>query len=200
MNQKNLETVDWSTIPTPLDDGAADHLLGMSVPNIALPSTKDGEVYLAQLKGWSVIFFYPMTGRPDSPLPEEWDSIPGARGCTPQSCSFRNLSQELASNGVSAIYGISTQSTEYQLEAATRLHLPFALLSDAKLHLTEALLLPTMEVSGMTLIRRLTLILHDSTIEHVFFPVFPPDRNAADVLNFMKNTRHRIVNIDMENE
>jgi peroxiredoxin (alkyl hydroperoxide reductase subunit C) len=101
---------------------------------------------------------------------------------------------------VSAIYGISTQSTEYQLEAATRLHLPFALLSDAKLHLTEALLLPTMEVSGMTLIRRLTLILHDSTIEHVFFPVFPPDRNAADVLNFMKNTRHRIVNIDMENE
>ena len=191
MNQKNLETVDWSAIPAPLDDGSTDHLLGMLMPNVSLPSTEGGGVSLDQLSGWNVIFFYPMTGRPDTPLPDGWDSIPGARGCTPQSCSFRNLSQELASNGVTAIYGISTQSTEYQLEAATRLHLPFELLSDAELHLTSALQLPTMEVSGMTLIRRLTLILHGPKIEHVFFPVFPPDRSAVDVLKFMENSQHR---------
>ncbi len=191
MNQKNLETVDWSAIPAPLDDGSTDHLLGMFMPNVSLPSTEGGGVSLDQLSGWNVIFFYPMTGRPDTPLPDGWDSIPGARGCTPQSCSFRNLSQELASNGVTAIYGISTQSTEYQLEAATRLHLPFELLSDAELHLTSALQLPTMEVSGMTLIRRLTLILHGPKIEHVFFPVFPPDRSAVDVLKFMENSQHR---------
>lgn len=191
MNQKNLETVDWSAIPAPLDDGSADHLLGMLMPNVSLPSTEGAGVSLDQLSGWNVIFFYPMTGRPDIPLPDGWDSIPGARGCTPQSCSFRNLSQELASNGVTAIYGISTQSTEYQLEAATRLHLPFALLSDSELHLAGALQLPTMEVSGMTLIRRLTLILHGPKIEHVFFPVFPPDRSAVDVLRLMKNLRKR---------
>ncbi len=191
MNQKNLETVDWSAIPAPLDDGSTDHLLGMLMPNVSLPSTEGGGVSLDQLSGWNVIFFYPMTGRPDTPLPDGWDSIPGARGCTPQSCSFRNLSQELASNGVTAIYGISTQSTEYQLEAATRLHLPFELLSDAELHLAGALQLPTMEVSGMTLIRRLTLILHGPKIEHVFFPVFPPDRSAVDVLRLMKNLRKR---------
>ena len=187
MNQKNLETVDWSAIPAPLDDGSADHLLGMRMPKVALPSTKGGAVSLDQLSGWHVIFFYPMTGRPDTALPAGWDGIPGARGCTPQSCSFRNLSQELASNGVSAIYGISTQTTEYQLEAATRLHLPFELLSDAELLLTGVLQLPTMEVSGMTLIKRLTLIIKNSRIKRMFFPVFPPDKNADDVLDFMKN-------------
>ena len=127
-----------------------------------------------------------MTGRPDTALPAGWDGIPGARGCTPQSCSFRNLSQELTSNGVSAIYGISTQTTEYQLEAATRLHLPFELLSDAELLLTGVLQLTTMEVSGMTLIKRLTLIIKNSRIKRIFFPVFSPDKNADDVLDFMK--------------
>ena len=128
-----------------------------------------------------------MTGRPDASLPDGWDDIPGARGCTPQSCAFRDLSQELAGNGVSAVFGISTQNTEYQQEAADRLHLPFALLSDAELQLTTALRLPTMEVYCKLLIRRLTLVLHHTRVKRVFFPVFPPDRNAADVLKFMES-------------
>ena len=187
MNQKNLEAVDWGAIPAPIDDGSASHLLGMSIPNVALPSTGGGRVDLGLLTGWSVLFFYPMTGRPDVPLPDGWDDIPGARGCTPQSGAFRDLSRELADKGVSAVFGISTQSTEYQKEAADRLHLPFALLSEAELQLTTALRLPTMEVDGKLLIKRLTLVLHDTQVKRVFFPVFPPDRNAAHVLKFMES-------------
>lgn len=189
MNPKDLEVVDWSRVPAPLDDGSADHLSGMLMPAIALPSTGGRAVQLAWLSGWSVIFFYPMTGRPDRPLPEGWDAIPGARGYTPQSCAFRDLAQALASVGLSKIYGVSTQSSEYQCEAANRLHLPVDLLSDEKLRLTEALQLPRMEVSGMILIKRLTLILHNAKIEKVFFPVFPPDSNAAAVLEFMHGLR-----------
>ncbi len=187
MNQENLEVVDWDTIPAPVNDGSASHLEGMPIPNVALPSTGGGQVNLGLLSGWSVLFFYPMTGRPDVPLPDGWDDIPGARGCTPQSCAFRDLSQELADKGVSAVFGISTQSTEYQQEAADRLHLPFALLSEAELQLTTALRLPTMEVDGKLLVKRLTLVLHGTQIKRVFFPVFPPDRNAADVLKFMES-------------
>lgn len=190
MNQKDFEAVDWSALPAPIDDGSASHLKGMSLPDMALPSTGGGEVYLPLMSGWSVLYFYPRTGRPDISMPEGWDDIPGARGCTPQSCAFRDLSQELAKNGVSAIYGISTQSTEYQQEAVDRLHLPFALLSDAELKLTKALRLPTMHVDGMLLIKRLTLILHGTQIKQVFFPVFPPDANAADVLEFMGSVQH----------
>ena len=185
MNQKNLEAVDWSAISAPIDDGSANHLDGTLMPSVALPSTSGGHVVLGRLSGWSVLYFYPMTGRPDVPLPDGWDDIPGARGCTPQSCAFRDLSQELASKGVSAVYGISTQSTEYQQEAARRLHLPFPLLSDSELKLTTALRLPTMEVNSQLLIRRLTLILYNTKVKRVFFPVFPPDRNAADVLKFL---------------
>ena len=186
MNQKNLEKVDWGAIPSPVDDGSASHVSGIHLPNVALPSTKGRQVGLADLKGWNILFFYPMTGRPDVPLPDGWDEIPGARGCTPQSCAFRDLFQELADAGASAVYGISTQSTEYQREAADRLHLPFELLSDAELQLTNRLRLPTMEVDGMLLIRRLTLVVRDTLVKKVFFPVFPPDRNAADVVEFMK--------------
>ena len=189
MNQKNLEVVDWHAIPAPIDDGSADHLEGMSIPNVALPSTERGQLYLGHLRGWSVLYFYPMTGRPGEPLPDGWDDIPGARGCTPQSCAFRDMSQELAENGVSAVFGISTQSTEHQQEAAGRLHLPFALLSDAELQLTTALQLPTMEVDGKLLIKRLTLVLHGTQVKRVFFPVFPPDRNAGDVLKFMESNQ-----------
>ncbi|MYA89121.1 MAG: peroxiredoxin [Boseongicola sp. SB0662_bin_57] len=188
MNQKILEAVDWQAIPAPADDGSASHLEGMSVPSVPLPSTRGGQVNPGHLRGWSVLFFYPMTGRPDVPLPDGWDDIPGARGCTPQSCAFRDLSQELADKGVSAVFGISTQSTEYQREAADRLHLPFALLSDAELQLTAALRLPTMEVEGNLLLKRLTLVLHGAQVKRVFFPVFPPDRNAADVLKFMESS------------
>lgn len=157
------------------------------MPGVALPSTRGGQVNLGHLRGWSILYFYPMTGRPDVPLPDGWDDIPGARGCTPQACSFRDLSRELADKGVSSVFGISTQSTQYQEEAADRLHLPFALLSDIELHLTTALRLPTIELDGMLLIKRLTLVLHGTLVKQVFFPVFPPDRNAADVLKFMES-------------
>ncbi|HMB10193.1 peroxiredoxin [Saliniramus sp.] len=186
MNQPNLQTVDWSAIPAPEDDGAAAHLAGARMPDITLPVTDGAEVALGRLNGWSVLFFYPMTGRPDVALPDGWDQIPGARGCTPQSCAFRDLSRDLADCGVSALYGISTQTTADQREAAERLHLPFPLLSDSDLTLAGALSLPTLQVEGMVLIKRLTLILRDDRIEKVFYPVFPPDRSAGDVLAYLR--------------
>ncbi|WP_372089788.1 peroxiredoxin [Tistrella mobilis] len=185
-NQPSLTRVDWSSIPAPVDDGAAAHLTGARLPDLALPSTAGGTVRLADLAGWSVLYFYPMTGRPDQPLPEGWDMIPGARGCTPQSCAFRDHATELAEAGVSGLYGISTQDTTWQREAAERLHLPFPLLSDADLQLTRALNLPVMEVGGHRLIRRLTLITRDGVVQQVFYPVFPPDRNAGDVLDWLR--------------
>lgn len=186
MTQPNLQAVDWSAIPAPEDDGAAAHLAGARMPDVTLPATDGGEVALGRLRGRSVIFLYPMTGRPDLALPDGWDQIPGARGCTPQSCAFRDLSRDLAECGVTALYGISTQSTDYQREAVARLHLPFPLLCDADLALTKALSLPTLEVEGMVLIRRMALILRDDVIEKVFYPVFPPDRNAQDVLDYLR--------------
>ena len=190
MKQQDLESVDWSGIPAPIDDGSADHLSGMSMPEVSLLSTKGGRVELALLTGWTVLFFYPMTGRPDVPLPDGWDDIPGARGCTPQSCAFRDLSRELADKGVTTVFGISTQHTGYQKEAAVRLRLPFALLSDASLELANALNLPTMTVEGKILLKRLTLVLSGTQIERVFYPVFPPHRNATEVLEYME-TYHR---------
>ncbi len=157
------------------------------MPNVALPSTGGDKVNPEDLSGWTVPFFYPMTGRPDEPLPDGWDAIPGARGCTPQSCAFRDLSLDLADKGISAVYGISTQSTEWQMEVVDRLHLPFALLSDAELQLTKELRLPTMEVGGKLLTRRLTLVLSGTYVRRVFFPVFPPDENANDALKFMES-------------
>ncbi len=186
MVQSNLQAVDWSAIPAPEDDGAASHLTGAQMPDVTLPATDGADVALEQLRGWSVLFCYPMTGRPDRAPPDGWDQIPGARGCTPQSCAFRDLARDLADCGVNALFGISTQTTSYQQEAARRLHLPFPLLSDADLALTGALSLPTLRVNDMILMRRLTLILRDDRIEKVFYPVFPPDRNAADVMHFMR--------------
>lgn len=185
MNQSNLETVDWTKIPQPEDDGATDHLTGMNVPHIDLPSTNGGEVNVGNLKGLSVIFFYPMTGRPDIPLPEGWDEIPGARGCTPQSCAFRDYYVTLINHGVTSVFGISTQDTEYQKEASDRLHLPYPLLSDNQLLLVKGLMLPTLQVADMTLIKRITLVLRNNAIVKVFYPVFPPDHNAEEVLNFL---------------
>ena len=190
MKQQGLEAVNRSEIPAPVDDGSADHLTGMSIPEVTLPSTHGSSVDLAQLTGWTVLFFYPMTGRPDAAAPDGWDDIPGARGCTAQSCAFRDLSRDLADKGVSAVFGISTQDTGYQKEAADRLHLPFGLLSDANLELTHALDVPTMTVEGRILLKRLTLVLFNTRIKRVFFPVFPPHRNAADVLEFM-DSRHQ---------
>ena len=187
MAQPNLLDVDWSKIPAPADDGAAAHLAGMAIPPITLVATNDTSVTLASLPGRTVVFGYPRTGEPGKiALVDDWDMIPGARGCTPQTCSFRDLFAELKAAGARQVFGLSTQSNAYQTEMASRLHLPFAVLSDARLALTRALSLPTMEVAGLTMIKRLALIVDDARITQVFYPVFPPARNAADVLAWLK--------------
>lgn len=183
----NLHTVDWSRIPAPQDDGAASHLPGSRLPAITLAASAGSPVALDQLSGQTVIYAYPMTGRPNTPLPDGWDQLPGARGCTPQSCAFRDHASELQQRGVDHLFGLSTQSTDYQQEAAARLHLPFALLSDQQLALTTALNLPTLQVDGMTLLKRLTMIVRHGIIEKVFYPVFPPDQNADRVIQWLKN-------------
>ncbi|MEM7563865.1 MAG: peroxiredoxin [Pseudomonadota bacterium] len=183
----HLMDVDWSKIPAPQDDGAANHLKGLKLPSVTLGSTFGGTVDTAELSGLTVIYIYPRTGRPDQDLPDGWDMIPGARGCTPQSCAFRDHAAELAALGVDHIFGLSTQSTEYQQEAAERMHLPFALLSDEHLALAEALSLPLFEVEGMQLLKRMTMVIRDGTIEHLFYPVFPPDRNVADLITWLKS-------------
>jgi len=187
MSQKNLLEVDWSQIPAPTDDGGAAHLKGLRVPAISLLATDDTSVNLSALSGRTVVFAYPRTGEPGKiSLVDDWDMIPGARGCTPQTCAFRDLFAELKAAGAAQVFGLSTQSNEYQTEMASRLHLPFPVLSDEKLAFTRALNLPTMEVAGLTLIKRLALVIDDATITYVFYPVFPPDRNAGDVLDWLK--------------
>lgn len=181
----NLTSVDWSTLPTPEDDGATAHLAGTHLPSVILQGTKGKSVDLANLSGRSVVYIYPMTGRPDQPLPDGWDSIPGARGCTPQSCAFRDHAAELKDLGADHLFGLSTQDTAYQQEVAGRLHLPFALLSDAGLAFAKALSLPTFEVEGMTLLKRTTLVVKDGIVEKVFYPVFPPDQSATDVIDYL---------------
>jgi len=171
-------------LPRPVDDGAASHLQGMKLPRIALPSTDGARVDLGAIAGRVVIYVYPMTGRPGVPLPEGWNEIPGARGCTPQSCAFRDHYAELKELNT-AVFGLSVQTTDYQREARDRLHLPFEMLSDRELRLKELLRLPTFHVAGMELYKRLALIAKDGEIEKVFYPVFPPDRNAGDVLAWL---------------
>jgi peroxiredoxin len=190
MAQPNLLEVDWSKIPAPTDDGGAAHLAGMTVPPVSLRATDDTMVTLASLPGRTVVFGYPRTGEPGKiALVDDWDMIPGARGCTPQTCSFRDLFAELKAAGAAHVFGLSTQSNDYQTEMASRLHLPFPVLSDEKLLLAKALKLPTMEVAGLTMIKRLALIIDDGRISHVFYPVFPPDRNAGDVLEWLKDNK-----------
>ena len=187
MTQGNLLEVDWSKIPAPEDDGAANHLTGMTIPPVSLRATNDTAVTLSELTGRTVVFGYPRTGEPGKiGLVDDWDMIPGARGCTPQTCSFRDLFAELKAAGAKHVFGLSTQSNEYQTEMAGRLHLPFPVLSDEQLELSDALSLPTMEVADLTMIKRLAMIIDDGKITHVFYPVFPPDRNAGDVLEWMK--------------
>jgi peroxiredoxin len=186
-NQPNLMGVDWSTIPAPEDDGGARHLTGLAVPDIALAATDGTQLSLAKVAGRVIVFAYPRTGQPGQPSPvPDWDMIPGARGCTPQTCAFRDLHEVMIAAGAARLFGLSTQDTAYQREAAERLHLPFPLLSDEKLELTKALRLPTMEVGRMTLIKRLALVVDDGVIAKVFYPVFPPDRNAGDVLAWLE--------------
>jgi peroxiredoxin len=175
-------TVLPDDLPIPEDDGAAAHLAGTRLPSLTLTATDGAPVDLASIPGRVVVFAYPRTGRPGEPsLVDDWDAIPGARGCTPQTCAFRDLHAEFAAVGA-RVFGLSTQDTAYQREMVERLQVPFPVLSDAGLALTRALRLPTMDVAGQTLIKRMAWIARDGTIERVFYPVFPPDRNAADVL------------------
>ena len=176
-------------IPVPQDDGAARHLAGAKLPDLALPATEGAPVNLSRLNGRTVIYIYPRTGVPGVDPPAGWDQIPGARGCTPQSCSFRDHFGELKRLGVAHLYGLSTQDTAYQREVAARLHLPFALLSDEKLALAKALKLPTFSVAGMTLLKRMALIVDDGQVTKAFYPVFPPDKNAAEVIAWLQESR-----------
>ena len=186
MTKSSVEAPDWSAIPAPADDGAASHLVGMRVPSVPLPATDGTTIDLSSLPGRVVVYAYPRTGIPGVENPDGWDLIPGARGCTPQSCSFRDHFAELKALGINHLFGLSTQDTAYQREAANRLRLPFPILSDEQHKLTRAMRLPTFETSGMTLLKRLTLVINDGRIEHVFYPVFPPDRNASDVLAWLQ--------------
>jgi peroxiredoxin len=178
-------------LPVPVDDGACDHLTGMVVPSVPLRSTAGRFVDVASLAGTTVVYVYPRTGRPDQDPPPGWNDIPGARGCTPQSCAFRDHYHVL--QGLEArVFGLSTQDTGDQREAAERLHLPFELLSDAELAWARALRLPTFEVESMTLLKRLTLIIVDGRVAKVFYPVFPPDKNAEDVVAWLAHTRRDV--------
>jgi peroxiredoxin len=179
----NLEQLP-NDIPIPEDDGACDHLTGMTIPEITLNSTNDSKVNIGNIQGYLIIYIYPMTGQPNVALPEGWDSIPGARGCTTQSCSFRDYHDDLKK--YATIYGLSSQSTKYQQEAKTRLHLPFELLSDTNFLLKEKLSLPTFNLESIERYKRLTLIIQDNVIQKVFYPVFPPDQNAKEVLNWFE--------------
>jgi peroxiredoxin len=185
----SIDTPDWSSLPLPVDDGAARHLMGMRIPRLSLPATDGTEMDLSLLSGLVVVYAFPRTGQPGVPNPPGWDLIPGARGCTPQTCAFRDHFVELQSLGVSRVFGLSTQPTAYQQETAARLHLPFPILSDESLRFTTVMRLPTFQTSGMTLLKRLTFIIQDARIEHVFYPVFPPDQNASDVVAWLRDRK-----------
>lgn len=177
-----------SNLPVPEDDGAASHLTGMAIPPVELRSTAGGTVRLDRIESpRATVYAYPRTGPPGDPgLVDDWDSIPGARGCTPESCGFRDHRAEMEELGA-AVFGLSTQETGYQAEAAERLQLGFPLLSDAELALTEALNLPVMEVAGITLLKRLTMSIFKGVIERVWYPVFPPDSHAAEVTRWLRD-------------
>jgi peroxiredoxin len=173
-------------LPIPEDDGAADHLLDAAVPPVGLPATTGETIAVGALPGRTVLFCYPRTGRPDEELPPGWNAIPGARGCTPEACGFRDAHAQFTELGV-RVLALSTQDTAYQREMAERIHLPFPVLSDESLELTRELSLPTFETSGLTLLKRLTLVIDEGKIRHVFYPVFPPDGHAAEVLDWLRS-------------
>jgi peroxiredoxin len=186
MTARNLAEVP-PELPVPVDDGGARHLAGRKLPDLALAATDGAQVNLAKLAGRTVVYVYPRTGEPGKPPIDGWDAIPGARGCTPQSCGFRDHFAELKAEGVDHLFGLSTQDTDYQREAAGRLQLPFAILSDAELKLTRALDLPTFTIAGMTLLKRMAWVIDDGTIAKVFYPVFPPDKNAEEVIAWLRS-------------
>jgi peroxiredoxin len=174
--------------PPPEDDSAADHLAGRPLPPLRLPSTDGRTVTLDRLgPGRAVLYLYPMTRRPGADLPEGWATIPGAMGCTPEACGFRDHHAQLLAAGAAAVFGLSSQDTDYQREVVERLHLPFPMLADPGLTLAAALDLPTFQAGGMTLYKRLTMVVTDGVVEHVFYPVHPPDQHATQVLDWLSS-------------
>lgn len=186
-----MTSASWQSLPSdlpkPEDDGACDDLKGTDFPSITLPSTAGNFIDASSLSGLSILFCYPRTGAPNETVPDKWNEIPGARGCTPQACSFRDASKEFLELGVSHVFGVSTQDTPYQQELKERVHLPYQLLSDEKLEMVEALKLPTFEFQGKVLIKRLTLAVENGKIVHVWYPVFPPDQSASEVLQWLNS-------------
>lgn len=184
---KNLNDLP-DNLPVPEDDGACAHLEGLAFPSVSLIATSGNKVDISSDDGFVVVYFYPLIGRPDSPPMPAWNEIPGARGCTPQSCAFRDLYSEFTAHGVS-VYGVSSQAHSEQVEASQRLHLPFELLSDASFELAAALKLPRFEYNSSVLIKRLTLILRNGIIKKVFYPVFPPNENAEKVMRWLEENQ-----------
>jgi len=176
-------------LPVPHDDGAARHLPGRKLPSLPLPATDGAMVDLSALSGPTVVYIYPRTGVPGQAPPDGWDGIPGARGCTPQSCSFRDHFADLRQLGVAHVFGLSTQDSAYQKEAVGRLKLPFPILSDEHLALARALELPTFTIAGMVLLKRMVLVIDAGIIAKVFYPVFPPDKSAEEVVAWMRASR-----------
>lgn len=182
---RDLINIDWSKFSVPADDGAARHLKGRRLQSLILTRTDGGSIDLSLLEGQTVLYVYPRIGRPDTPSLEGWDMLPGAKGCTPQSCSFRDYFSQLREFGVDHLFGLSTQNSVDQREAVERLHLPFPLLSDHQFIFTETLRLPVFEINGVNFLKRLTMIIKNGVIKHVFYPIFPPDRNAQDVIEWL---------------
>jgi len=194
MNVENSRPSDVLTaipndLPEPLDDGACGHLMGMKLPEIELQSNQGKLVNLASIPGWAVLYIYPMTGKPGIPIPKGWAEIPGAAGCTPQSCSFRDSHKQFRLLDTT-VYGVSTQSVADQAEAAERLKLPYELLSDFELKLAGALKLPLIEIAGLKVVKRVTLVCLDSVIKKYFYPVFPPNENASNVIGWLSENAH----------
>jgi peroxiredoxin len=179
-------------LPVPKDDGGCDHLIGAPIPKLWLASTSGNPINLAELGGRTVVYCYPRTGEPDQPIPDGWDAIPGARGCTPQSRAFRDHFRELTGAGASHLFGLSTQDMDYQSEVVKRLELPYPLLSDSELNLVRALRLPTFQFNSKTLIKRLTLVIDDGRITKVFYPVFPPDKSAEQTLEWLRQNQRSV--------
>jgi peroxiredoxin len=185
MPQTNLNQLP-ANLPRPKDDGGARHLKGMALPDLELPSTRNRRVNLSTVSAPRIVIYaYPMTGRPDRQLPQGWDDIPGARGCTPETCGFRDHHKDLAKLHAE-VFGVSTQDTAYQQEMVKRLEVPFEVLSDEQMAFARALKLPSFTVDGMTLLKRLTIVARSGRIEHVFYPVFPPDKHAEEVMAWLK--------------
>ena len=189
MTQAHDPNILPAGLAVPKDDGAARHLAGMRVPSVALAATDGTTIDLSALAGRTVVYVYPRTAVPGEPPLDGWDAIPGARGCTPQSCSFRDHFAELKRLGVDHLYGLSTQDSGYQSEAVRRLHLPFPILSDSNLALARALKIPTFTIAGMTLLKRMALVLDGGVISKVFYPVFPPDKSAEEVIAWLRASR-----------